>query len=314
MRKALVCRPPSDWPLLTVVDRIANEQEHFRGGSLSEAYSSNVDDRTLHEVYAWPFADALHAGAGAGTPSSSLLPSPPLTLPLPVMCSYNRINQTFACENSKIMNGILKTELNFQGFVTSDWASMLSGVNSALAGTDMNMPGFRAYGQPPDLPNPAQSDNTFWGKFLIEAVNNGSLPLSRLDDMIIRPFAAYYKMGQDKGYPKLNFDVITTGATRPGSNFVSNEHVNVQGNHKKIIREVAAAGTVLLKNKGGALPLSLKKTRRIGVFGSDAGPHPAGVNFCSNGQGDHACNEGTLAQGWGSGTTNVSWVAFWFWG
>ncbi|KAH7106678.1 glycoside hydrolase superfamily [Auriculariales sp. MPI-PUGE-AT-0066] len=269
---------------------IANEQEHFRGGSLSEAYSSNVDDRTLHEVYAWPFAEALHAGVGS------------------VMCSYNRVNQTFACENSKVLNGILKTELNFQGFVTSDWAAMLDGVNSALGGTDMNMPGFRKYGDPADLPNPAQSDNTFWGKYLIEAVNNGSVPVERLDDMVIRPFAAYYKMGQDKNFPKLSFDVITTGDSRPGSSDVTNEHVNVQGNHKKIIREVAAAGTVLLKNVKKALPLSLKKIRRIGVFGSDAGPHPQGPNACTSGMGDHACDEGTLAIGWGSGTTNFPYL------
>lgn len=54
-----------------------------------------------------------------------------------IMCSYNRINQTFACENSKLINGIAKTELNFQGFMLSDWAAMVDGVNSALAGTDM---------------------------------------------------------------------------------------------------------------------------------------------------------------------------------
>lgn len=53
------------------------------------------------------------------------------------MCSYQRVNQTFSCENSKILNGILKTEFDFQGFIVSDWAALESGVNSALAGTDM---------------------------------------------------------------------------------------------------------------------------------------------------------------------------------
>lgn len=54
-----------------------------------------------------------------------------------MMCSYNRVNQTFACENSKILNGFAKTELNFQGPVISDWAALVTGVNSALGGTDM---------------------------------------------------------------------------------------------------------------------------------------------------------------------------------
>ncbi|KZV87575.1 beta glucosidase precursor [Exidia glandulosa HHB12029] len=266
---------------------IANEQEHFRGGSLSEAYSSNLDDRTLHEVYAWPFANAVQAGVGS------------------VMCSYNRINQTFACENSKLINGIMKTELNFQGFLVSDWAAMLDGVNSALAGTDMDMPGFRAYGQDPDLPDPSLSDNGFWGKFLVDAVNNGSVSTARLDDMVTRSFAAYFKLGQDKGYPKTNFDVTTPDDFRNG--VLVNEHVNVQGNHKAVIREIGAASVVLLKNKGG-LPLSTKKAGRIGIFGSDAGPHPAGPNGCINGQGDHGCNDGTLAQGWGSGTANFPYL------
>jgi beta-glucosidase len=48
-------------------------------------------------VYLWPFAEAVHAGVGS------------------VMCSYNKINQTQACQNSKLMNGVLKEELGFQG-------------------------------------------------------------------------------------------------------------------------------------------------------------------------------------------------------
>jgi beta-glucosidase len=77
---------------------IANEQEHFRGGSvrngqLGRASSSDIDDRTLRELYLYPFEESVKAGVGC------------------VMCSYNRINSTFACENSKLINGILKTEV-----------------------------------------------------------------------------------------------------------------------------------------------------------------------------------------------------------
>ncbi|KAJ6457698.1 glycosyl hydrolase family 3 N terminal domain-containing protein [Mycena sanguinolenta] len=117
--------------IATVKHFIGNEQEHFRGGSESfPIYSSNIDDRTLHEVYLWPFAEAVKAGVGA------------------VMCSYNLINQTQACQNSKLLNGVLKEELGFQGFIVSDWAAMLNGVQPALAGLDMNMPGFVGYHRP----------------------------------------------------------------------------------------------------------------------------------------------------------------------
>lgn len=57
---------------------IANEQEHFRGGSGATASSSNINDRTMHELYLWPFAEMVRAGVGS------------------VMCSYQRVNQTHA--------------------------------------------------------------------------------------------------------------------------------------------------------------------------------------------------------------------------
>jgi len=95
---------------------ILNEQEHFRnpgaqpGGNVSESLSSNIDDITLHELYLWPFADAVRAGTGS------------------IMCSYNQINNSYACSNSYLMNYILKGELGFQGFVMSDWAAQHAGV------------------------------------------------------------------------------------------------------------------------------------------------------------------------------------------
>lgn len=58
----------------------------------------------------WPFQDALAAGAGS------------------VMCSYQRANNSYGCQNSKLMNGLLKTELGFQGFVVSDWYAVHTGI------------------------------------------------------------------------------------------------------------------------------------------------------------------------------------------
>jgi beta-glucosidase-like glycosyl hydrolase len=64
-----------------------------------KAISSNIDDRTLHELYSWPFAEAIRAGVGA------------------VMTSYNDVNGSASSQNSMMINGILKDEFGFQGLV-----------------------------------------------------------------------------------------------------------------------------------------------------------------------------------------------------
>lgn len=105
----------------------------------------------MHELYLWPFIDGVRAGAAS------------------VMCSYNRVNNSYGCQNSKLMNGLLKTELEFQGFVISDWNAQHSGVASALAGLDMVMP-----------------TGGFWGDNLTQSVKNGSVPEQRVTDMATR--------------------------------------------------------------------------------------------------------------------------------
>lgn len=132
--------------------------------------SSNIDDRTLHELYLWPFADAIKAGVGS------------------VMCSYQMLNNSYSCGNSKLLNGILKDELGFQGFVQSDWLAQRSGVASALAGLDMSMPGDGLKWT---------DGKSLWGSELTKSVLNGSLPLTRLDDMVTRVVATWYQLGQD---------------------------------------------------------------------------------------------------------------------
>lgn len=67
----------------------------------------------------------------------------------------------------------------------SDWAAMINGVQPALAGLDMNMPGFVGYGVgPQNDPDPATATNSWWGAQLIDMVNNGSVAESRVDDMV----------------------------------------------------------------------------------------------------------------------------------
>ncbi|KAJ6457694.1 glycosyl hydrolase family 3 C-terminal domain-containing protein [Mycena sanguinolenta] len=102
--------------------------------------------------------------------------------------------------------------------------------------------------------------------------------------------------------------------------------VAVQGDHYKVIREIGAASTILLKNTNNVLPLTVKNLKRVGIFGSDAGPHPDGPNICSDGHSEQVsvvgviisadilhsyskgCDEGTLALGWGSGIANFPYL------
>lgn len=194
--------------------------------------------------------------------------------------------------------------LCLQGFLLSDWAAITDFFGSVFNGTDMNMPGFRAYGNS-DQANPAAATNSWWGKNLVDAVTNGTVPEARLDDMVTRIMASYYKLDQTN-LPKVNFDYLTEDTYYQGQ--LVNEHVNVQGDHGKLIREIGAAGTILLKNTNHALPLNAQKIKSLAVFGSDAGPNPEGPNSC----GDRGCDSGTLVVGWGSGSTFISLFSFEF--
>ncbi|KAK7032002.1 glycoside hydrolase family 3 protein [Favolaschia claudopus] len=240
---------------------INNEQEHFRDMS-----SSIVDDRFQHELYALPFLRSVQANVAS------------------VMCSYNQINSSFACENDKMLNGVLKTEFGFQGYVVSDWWATHSTL-SINAGLDMTMPG--------DVS--ANSGTSYFGSNLTAAVNSGAVSQTRISDMATRILAAWYLVGQDSGFPAVNFDAWNTGSS-------FNQHVNVQSNHATLIRQIGAASTVLLKNTNSALPLKAPKT--IGIVGNGAGTSSRGINGYSDRGGD----DGVLAVGWGSGTANFPYL------
>ncbi|OOQ90321.1 putative beta-glucosidase E [Penicillium brasilianum] len=284
---------------------LMNEQEHYRQANEwgnENAISSNVDDRAIHEVFAWPFAESVRADVAS------------------VMCSYQKVNNSYACENSKLLNGILKDELGFQGFVQSDWLAQRSGVQSALSGLDMSMPGDGARWTDGD---------SFWGMRLTQAALNTSVPMERINDMVTRIVAAWYHFRQDswdqppplgKGGP--NFSSWTNekmGGLHPGSedddtHEVVNHYVNAQATgstslpHSLVARKVAAEGSVLLKNVNNTLPLSRSATGpegayRVGIYGEDAGPGE-GPNICA----DRGCNQGTLGSGWGSGAVEFPYL------
>lgn len=269
---------------------IANEQETARMPSNNiQALSSNIDDKTMHEFYLWPFQDAVHAGSAN------------------IMCSYQRVNNSYGCANSKTLNGLLKTELGFQGFVVSDWSAQHAGVATALAGLDMTMP----------------TGATHWGDNLATAVRNSSVPESRLTDMALRVIASWYRLGQDKDFP-------TPGIGMPAN--VAKAHQIIDGRNssaKPALMEGAIEGHVLVKNANNALPLN--KPRTISVFGYSAklpdinGPTGPGVTAWTFGgisanstevvagfsggapeQVSGIAANGTLFSGGGSGATSQS--------
>ncbi|KAF2140973.1 glycoside hydrolase family 3 protein [Aplosporella prunicola CBS 121167] len=268
---------------------IGNEQETQRNPSVSpngariESISSNIDDRTMHELYLWPFYNAVRAGTAS------------------IMCSYNRLNGSYGCENSKSINGLLKEELGFQGYVMSDWTGTHSGVPAIEAGLEMNMPGGIAFSTP--------TPSYFGGNITI-AVNNGSLAESRVDDMVLRILTPYFHLNQDADFPPVDESSATQNSFTKDTwvhDFALGPTVDVRSDeHTKLIRDLAAAGTVLLKNVDGALPLNAPK--QIAVFGNDAADFSEGLYSFAGGFVSGSYDIGTLAAGGGSGTGRFSYL------
>nr|AAB67972.1 beta-glucosidase [Coccidioides posadasii] len=269
--------------IATIKHLVGNEQEMYRMTNIVQrAYSANIDDRTMHELYLWPFAESVRAGVGA------------------VMMAYNDVNGSASCQNSKLINGILKDELGFQGFVMTDWYAQIGGVSSALAGLDMSMPG--------DGSVPL-SGTSFWASELSRSILNGTVALDRLNDMVTRIVATWFKFGQDKDFPLPNFSSYTQnakGLLYPGALFsplgVVNQFVNVQADHHKLARVIARESITLLKNEDNLLPLD--PNRAIKYSEQMPGTNPRGINACP----DKGCNKGVLTMGWGSGTSNLPYL------
>lgn len=270
---------------------IMNEQDHFRlitdskqyGFNISEPFSANLDDETLHELYLWPFADGIRAGVAS------------------IMCSYNQVNNSQACQNSYLLNHVLKGELGFQGFVMSDWLGTHSGVASVLAGLDMTMPGeTTSY----------NTIETWYGGNLTAAVLNGTVPAWRIDDMAVRIMAGFYSVEGDAERDEINFSSWTKDTYGYENHLVGeggitqvNHHVDVRAEHGALIRKHGAESTVLLKNVKNTLPLTGKEPLTA-VFGYDAGGNSQGPNSCS----DRACDNGTLGMAWGSGSADFTYL------
>lgn len=156
-----------------------------------------------------------------------------------VMCSYNRVNGVYACENDWLLNQVLKGDWGFSGYVMSDWGGAHSTIPAANAGLDQQS------GWPFDK-------SPYFGAALKEAVNNGHVPAARLDDMARRILWAMYEHGvMDAPPPVVEPAKIDFAA------------------HARVSQRVAEEGIVLLKNAGDLLPLAAG-ARSIAIIGGHA--------------------------------------------
>jgi beta-glucosidase len=150
-----------------------------------------------------------------------------------VMCSYNRINGDFGCENSYTLHDVLKNEWGFKGLVLSDWGGTHSTEKASAAGLDQEQP---------------MAD--FFGPKLKKAVEAGKVPLSEIDDHARRVLYAEFLSGIVDDPPK-------TGA------------VNVERG-LEVSRRVEEKSIVLLKNSPTVLPINPSSVHTIAIIGGHA--------------------------------------------
>ncbi|MYN39131.1 glycosyl hydrolase [Duganella sp. FT109W] len=154
-----------------------------------------------------------------------------------VMCSYNRLNGVYACENDYLLNQVLKKDWGYKGYVMTDWGATHSTVESANAGLDQQS-GWEF------------DKSQYFGGALEEAVVNGHVPQARLDNMVFRILSAMF----DKG--------VVDNPVAEGGNIDFDAHALVS-------RADAEDSLVLLKNAGDVLPLKAG-AKKIVIIGAHA--------------------------------------------
>jgi beta-glucosidase len=206
---------------------VVNNAEWLRFGDAPayEALNVIVSQRALREIYYPGFRAAVTEGK-AGS----------------LMCAYNRVNGTHACENPDTL-AVPRRDWGFDGFVTSDWYfGNRSTVASANAGLDISMPGGE---QPFGMPD-------FYGAPLARAIAEGTVSTNTLDAMARRIVRPMVRLGL----------VDHTSSGTPDADARSAAHT-------ALALQIATQGIVLLRNETGLLPL--RDPRSIAVIGDDAG-------------------------------------------
>jgi beta-glucosidase len=146
----------------------ANSQEFERMET-----NSNLDERTLHEIYLPAFEIAVKEAQ-----------------PWSIMAAYNPVNRVFATENRLLLHDILRTRWGFEGFVVSDWGAVHDGVAGVNAGLSLEMPG----------------SGDYLRKKIIEAVRTGRLSTGKVDEAVGRLLAVILKAKENQRF-EVTFDL-----------------------------------------------------------------------------------------------------------
>ena len=197
--------------------------------------SSDADVRTMQEIYLPAFEAAVTQG-GVGA----------------AMCSYNKVNGVYACENPTLLDTYLKGQMGFTGWVMSDWTATHSTVKAANAGLDQEQ---------------TIGPGTYFAGALKTAVQRKQVPVSRVEDMVVRILRSMFRVGL--------FDHPAPTEPQGFAALVSTP------DDVAAARRVAEEGMVLLKNDG-VLPVR-GTNRRIAVIGLPGGPVGANLYYQGGG-------------------------------
>ena len=185
--------------------------------------------------------------------------------PSGVMCSYNLVEGTYACENDYLLNNVLKKDFKFKGWVLSDWGATHSTTKAAINGLDQDMPG----------------DDNFFSGPLKKAVEDGQVPMVRLNDMVHRILRSMFAAGVIDDVPIRT--VVDPFRGRDDA------------------QQIAEESIVLLKNSGGILPLRASPSNSIALIGShaDIGVLSGGGSAQVDAPGGNAANPRPGGSVWG---------------
>ncbi|MGD0481637.1 MAG: glycoside hydrolase family 3 C-terminal domain-containing protein [Terracidiphilus sp.] len=244
---------------------VMSQAKHFVGYD-TNAGNVFIDDQTLHEVYLAPFAAAVKAGVSS------------------IMCSYNKINGQYSCGNADTIKKILKSDVGFSGFVTSDWGATHA-PDFINAGLDMEMPGPLpdSIAGPSYFVNGPERETVPEAKPDGPALSDGGLP----EEPQEKPGNSYPKPWPTIDLRKLvsmgvvSEDTITRAAGR--ILLQMDKFGYLDGRDKlevtpsdnsddvKVVEKTAIDAAVLLKNDDSALPLKPADLADLAMIGPGAG-------------------------------------------
>ena len=199
---------------------VANEQETNRF-----TVNETVDDRVLHELYFLPFEMAVKDGRVAS-----------------VMCSYNMVDGSYACQDEYNLTNVLRTQWGFTGYVQTDFTALHATAAAMRAGVDHEMPGIHV-----STPSGSRFGPWWAPDSLRSALDRGEISETDIDTALLRRYAVMFALGIfDRPIVQSVIDTVRDGA---------------------IARSIGEQSAVLLKNVGRFLPLDPQRVRSIALIG-----------------------------------------------